>query len=137
MKKTLVVLRILIGVLFLAAGWTKIINPEWTAAGFLGTAKTFPALYSWFASSANIAWVDFLNQWGLAAIGLSMITGLLVRPAAVGGMLMMALYYFPGVELPYVVEDHIIYIAVFALLYAENAGKYFGLDHFIFSAKAK
>lgn len=140
MKNAIVLLRVLIGVLFFYAGFSKIINPEWTAAGFLSGAQTFAPVYQWFASETNIVWVNFLNQWGLTAVGLSMISGLLVRPAAIGGIALMVLYYFPSLDFPYVdhgflVDDHLIYAAVFYLLFKENAGRYYGLDGLILKKK--
>ena len=127
-------LRVVLGVLFLYAGISKVMNPEWTAAGFLGGAETFSGLYAWFGSEANIVWVNFLNQWGQIAIGLGLITGFLTNIAAGAGILMMALYYFPDLKFPFVgehgflVDDHIIYAVALYVLIAAKAGNYFGLD---------
>jgi thiosulfate dehydrogenase [quinone] large subunit len=126
-------LRVCLGVLFFYAGLSKILDSEWTAAGFLASSKTFSSFYAWFASAANIAWVDFLNQWGLFLIGLALIFGLLTRIASFAAILLMLLYYFPGLDFPYVdhgflVDDHIIYIFALFLLISLRAGQYFGLD---------
>lgn len=126
--------RVALGVLFFYAGITKVLNPDWSAAGYLGGAKTFPDLYQWFASAGNIGWVNFMNEWGLTLVGLALITGLLVRWASLGGILIMVLYYLAILQFPYVgansflVDDHIIFITVFLVFIASNAGTFWGLD---------
>jgi len=131
----LTALRVGLGWLFFYAGLSKIIDPTWSAAGYLGNASTFPGLFEWLASAGNIGWVSFLNEWGLLLVGLGLILGLFVRYASYAGMLLMFLYWLPILDFPSVghgilVDDHIIYIAVFAVLIVMNAGKYFGLDKF-------
>jgi len=122
------------GWVYLYAGYSKIIAPAWSAAGYLNNAKTFPAFYQWFASDANIGWVNALNMWGLALIGAALILGLGVRFASYMGVLITLLYYFPILEFPkaganaYVIDDHIIYALVFVLFAALAAGRTWGLD---------
>ena len=48
-------LRFVLGWYMLADGWLIVTNPNWSAAGFLANAKTFPAFYAWFAQPANLA----------------------------------------------------------------------------------
>jgi thiosulfate dehydrogenase [quinone] large subunit len=132
----LFVLRIALGWLFLYSGVTKIMDPSWNAAGFLSNAKTFSGFFTWFASTENIGWVNAINAWGQALIGLSLVTGTLVRISSVGGILLMLLYYFPGLTFPlvkngYLVDEHIIYILVFAVFIHERAGTFWGLDALI------
>jgi thiosulfate dehydrogenase [quinone] large subunit len=125
--------RVGLGVLFFYAGITKVLNPSWSAAGYLNSAKTFPGLYHWFASAGNIGWVNLVNEWGLTLVGVALIIGLLVRWASIGGILLMVLYYLPTLQFPYVgansylVDEHIIFITVFFILIASNAGTYWGL----------
>ena len=127
-------LRISLGWLFLHAGYVKIINPNWSAAGYLKSAKTFPAFYQWLASDSMIGITNFLNEWGLAILGICLILGLGTRIVAVLAALMMILYYFPILTFPtigansYIVDEHIIYAAAFLLLGALRAGRHFGLD---------
>lgn len=130
---SLFLLRIAIGWVFLYAGLTKLLDPSWTSAGFLPNAQTFSGFYAWLASPENIAWVDVLNKLGLTLIGAGLMTGTLTRYASIAGILLMALYYFPGLNFPYVehsflVDQHIVYILVLAVLLKYNAGKYWGLD---------
>lgn len=133
-KVSILLLRLAMGWLFLYAGVSKILNPEWTAAGYLKGAKTFPALFHWFASSQNIGWVDFLNEWGLALIGGVLILGLFVKWASFAGIVLMLLYYFPVLKFPYaganffIIDDHIIFILIFVLFIGAKAGQHLGID---------
>lgn len=132
-KYSIFALRIALGWVFLYAGATKIFNTEWSAAGYLKIAKSFPGLFNWLASSSNIGWVNFLNEWGLTLVGISLITGILIKYASYGGILLMALYYLPVLDFPKVgnnsliVDEHIIYIIIFSLLISTNAGEFLGL----------
>jgi thiosulfate dehydrogenase [quinone] large subunit len=131
-KTTLLLLRLALGWVFLYAGLTKVLNPEWTAAGYLKGAKTFTDLYQWFAADANIGWVSFLNQWGQVLIGTAMILGIGVRIASWGGALMMLLYYFPVLVFPkigansYLVDEHIIYALVLLAFGADGSKEMWG-----------
>jgi len=114
-------LRFLLGWFMFFAGIEKVINPEWSASGFLMAAKTFPDFYAWFASASQSWWVDPLNAWGITLVGVALVLGVAVRPAALAGLALMLLYYFPHVDFPYVehgfiVEEHIIYGAAFLLV---------------------
>ncbi|MEX0935228.1 MAG: DoxX family protein [Candidatus Paceibacterota bacterium] len=130
----LVLLRIGMGWLFLYTGITKVLNPEWTSAGYISGAKTLTSLYSWLGSAEIIQYVDFVNKWGLVLIGVSLIFGLFVRFSAPLGALLMLLYWIPLLSFPYVgehsyiVDDHIIYILILLFFAAVGAGRYFGLD---------
>lgn len=134
MKKAIFALRLGLGWLFTYAGLTKIADSSWSAAGYLNNAETFSGLFSWFASPANIGWVNFVNEWGLLVIGVCLLIGLWVRWASVAGIVLMALYYFPILNFPYagdhsfIVDEHIIYIFVLWLFILADAGKYKGLD---------
>lgn len=125
------------GALFFYAGIIKVLNPDWSAAGYLNSAKTFPGLYNWFASPSNIGWVNFLNEWGFVAIGLALILGVLTKWTSLAGIFFMVLYYFPILKFPYagehsfLVDEHIIYITAFFILFASNAGTFWGLDSWI------
>jgi len=137
MKITLFLLRLALGWVFLYAGLSKLMNASWSAAGYLGSATTFPELYQWFASSQNIGWVNTLNAWGLTLVGAALILGVALRFASYGGILLMMLYYFPVLHFPYVgktaylVDEHIMYILVFVLLISAHAGRIWGLDHWL------
>lgn len=134
-KITLALLRVATGWLMFYAGITKVLNPEWTAAGYLQNAKTLPGLFAWFASPANIGWVNFVNEWGLTLLGVSLILGVFVRLSSIGGVVLMALYYLPVLTFPmvgthsYIVDEHVIYALVLAFFAALRAGRYYGLEN--------
>ena len=122
------------GWLFFYAGITKILDPKWSAASTIKGAAILQGFYSWLLNPAILPAVNFINEWGLLLLGVSLILGFLVRPSAILGALLMALYYLAQLKFPhpspytYMVDEHIIYI--FAVLYfaAARAGKIFGLD---------
>jgi thiosulfate dehydrogenase (quinone) large subunit len=123
----LFVLRILLGLQFLLAGFAKL--GDWSSAGYLEGA-TGP-LATWFQSMAGNPLVDQLNIWGLILIGLALILGFLVRPASFFGAILMLLYYFAHFEQNTahgLIDDHIIYIVIFVLFMSGGIGHIFGLD---------
>jgi len=133
-KKILAALRIALGWLFFYAGITKVLNPAWSAKGYLLGAKTFAGAYAWLASDGVIPVVDFLNRWGLTLIGAAMILGVFVRLSGMLGAAMMILYYFPVLMFPkigansYLVDDHIVYAIVMLYFAAAKAGRHYGLE---------
>lgn len=133
-KISIFLLRLAVGWLFFYAGLTKILSPNWSAVGYLKSAKTFPSFYNWLASQATLPVVNFLNKWGLLLIGLSLILGLFTRLGSLAGILLMLLYYFPTLQFPYpnphslIVDEHIIYALVFLLFVFVKPGQFFGLE---------
>jgi thiosulfate dehydrogenase [quinone] large subunit len=133
----LTLLRVSIGGLFFYAGITKILNPEWSAAGYISNSTILPDYYAWLSTAPQIDWVNILNKWGLLLIGVSLMLGLLVRFSAPLGALLMFLYYLPTLNFPlagehsYIVDDHVIYIFVLLFFTAVSAGRYYGIDKII------
>ncbi|MEK7148164.1 MAG: DoxX family protein [Patescibacteria group bacterium] len=133
-KLFLFLLRISLGFLFLYAGFTKVIDPGWSAAGYLKGAVTFSGFYQWLASSQILPFTNFLNEWGLTLIGVALILGVFVRLSAMLGAIIMILYYFPILDFPlvgehgYIVDEHIIYATVLLLLGSLQAGRVWGLE---------
>lgn len=138
-KIILFALRLSLGWIFLYSGVTKIMDPGWSAEGYLKTAQTLPSLFHWFANPQNIVWVNFLNQWGQTLVGLALVSGVFIRIAASSGILLMILYYLPTLNFPYagrgtssfIVDQHFIFILVFFLLWAFDAGRYWGLKSMV------
>lgn len=133
MTITIVTLRLLLGWFMLFAGIEKVLDPHWTASGFLLNAKTFPEFYAWFGSPMNTWWVDPLNAWGITLVGVALLLGVAIRPAAWAGAALMILYYFPQNVFPavphgYIVEEHIIYAVAFVLVAVCPAAHRFGLS---------
>lgn len=133
-KTSLFLLRISLGWMFFYAGITKILDPQWSAAGYLENAKTFGGFYDWLIGPSMLPVVNFLNEWGLLLIGVALILGVFVRLASYAGAILMLLYYMPILQFPYpnahsyIVDEHIIYIAGFLILAAYRAGRSWGLE---------
>lgn len=132
-KLSLFLLRISLGWLFFYAGITKVVNPEWSAAGYLKGAKLFVGFYAWLASPGILPIINFVNEWGLTFLGISLLLGVFVRLSSILGILLMLLYYVPlGFPYPnthsYIVDEHIVYIFSLLVLSYFAAGRVWGLD---------
>jgi thiosulfate dehydrogenase [quinone] large subunit len=135
LQRTLIVLfRVSIGWVFLFAAIRQIPNPEWTAAGFLAEAKTFPAFFQLMASPPFLTIIDAVVPWAHLLIGLALILGIGMRVAAIGGAILLILYYLPRLEFPmvgpnnFIVEYHLVYALLIVYLAAVRAGRVFGLE---------
>lgn len=132
---SLFLLRVSVGWMFFYAGITKVLNPEWSAAGYLAGAKTFSGFYQWLITPGMLPITNFVNEWGLTMLGVSLILGIGVRLSSVLGALLMLLYYFPMLDFPYpnahsyIVDEHIIYIFVLLFFAAVRAGRAWGLEN--------
>ena len=132
-KFFLFLLRVSAGWMFFYAGITKVLNPQWSAEGYLKGAKAFTWFFQMLLDPSVLPIVNFINKWGLTLLGISLILGLFVRFSSLLGVLLMALYYIPlGFPYPnpnsYIVDQHIIYIAVLFFFASIKAGRVFGLD---------
>jgi len=142
----LVVMRVLIGWHFLYEGVAKLLKPNWSAAGYLKAAKgPMAGTFKWMADSPELLdWVNLLNMWGLFLIGLFLILGLLTRYAAIGGALMVLLYYaanppfigyFSSVatEGSYLlVNKNLVEIGALFVIAVTYSGRYVGLDRIFY-----
>ncbi len=142
--------RILMGWLFLWAfidktlGFSFSTAPEdaWIyggspTAGFLQFGARGP-FAPFFNAIGGTPLVNWLYMAAMLALGLSLIFGLLVRFSSIIGTLVLALMYLaamPPATNPFI-DYHILYILILIGIFAANAGKYFGLDYFIFRKKA-
>lgn len=151
-KISIFLLRVGLGWFFFYAGITKILDPSWSAAGYLNNASTFPEFYAWLASPQVLPFVNYLNEWGLTLLGVSLLLGVFVRLSSILGALLMLMYYFPVIEmkpfelfpaltLPHtatsvLVDSHIIYIFALLLLAAFKAGRIWGLEKMVSKDKA-
>ena len=125
-KTSLFLLRVSLGWYMLYAGLTKVFDPAWSAAGYLRGAKNFTEMYGFFASPNVLPITNFLNEWGLTLIGLSLVFGILIRVSAVFGAMLMLFYYlalsFPHPDAyTYVVDEHLVYAGAFLVLAACDA----------------
>ena len=132
-KFFLFLLRVTVGWMFFYAGITKVLNPQWSAEGYLKGAKAFTWFFQIILDPSVLPIVNFMNKWGLTLLGISLILGLFVRFSSLLGVLLMALYYLAlGFPYPnphsYIVDEHIIYISILFFFAAVKAGRVFGLD---------
>ena len=132
-KFFLFVSRITVGWMFFYAGITKVLNPQWSAEGYLKGAKAFTWFFQILLDPGVLPIVNFMNKWGLTLLGISLILGLFVRFSSLLGVLLMILYYI-ALDFPhpnpnaYIVDQHIIYISILLFFAAVKAGRVFGLD---------
>ena len=128
-------LRVCLGILFFYAGITKVMGPHWSAAGYLKGAKTFSEFYNFLLQPNALPIINFINEWGLTLLGVSLLLGVFVRLSSYLGALLMLLYYIPVLTFPYVgthsflVDEHIIYIFSLLLVGSLKAGRVRGLEN--------
>lgn len=148
---TLVVLRMLIGWHMFYEGIVKLLSPGWSSASFLGESQWILSGFSnWVTSNPDIlSVVDFLNIWGLIAIGAGLILGLFSRTAALAGTLLLLVYYFnnpPFIGLEYsvpmegnylVVSKTLIEAVALFLIAIFPSSHIFGLDLFVNKLKKR
>ena len=126
-KLSLFILRLAMGWVMFYAGIVKIMDPNWSAEGYLGNAKTFTGFYQWFLGPDILPITNLVNEWALTLLGISLILGIFVRLSSLWGALLMILYYFPVLQFPYIpphsylIDDHIIYALVLLFFAAGNA----------------
>ena len=139
-----IVLRVLIGWHLLYEGVSKILNPYWSSAAFLLDSKwIFSGIAKTIASNPGLlGFVDYLNMYGLSAIGFSLILGLFSRLSSLFGMILILAYYFfapPFIGLEYsrpaegsyiIVNKNLIEACALFVLYHFPTGHIVGLDKF-------
>jgi thiosulfate dehydrogenase [quinone] large subunit len=103
--------------------------------GFLSNTKTFHEVYAPFTSPAIAPTLTFLVEYGHLLIGLSLISGLLVRASAPFAIMLMLLYWTAHMDYPYIenannylVDYHIVFAGVLVYLILKRAGHVVGLD---------
>lgn len=132
-------MRLAMGWVLLQGGLTKVFDPSWSAEGFLlhAVADTNP-FAEVFASLAGSPVVDFLVVWGLILTGVGVFFGVLLRFSAFWAAIMMFMFYLAALlggfssglalEHGFVINEHIIYIAILWGLSTFGAGQIFGVD---------
>jgi thiosulfate dehydrogenase (quinone) large subunit len=112
--------RFLIIFFRLAIGWTFLwaaihhFGDDKFVTGFLSHSKTFHDLHAPFTNPTIAPTLTFLVEYGHLLIGLSLISGLLVRASA-----------------NYIVDYHIVYAGVLIYLVIKRAGHVLGLDGWV------
>ena len=144
-KTILVLLRFLIGWHILYEGISKLLIPNWSSLAFLRESQWVLSGFSkWITSNAAVlSAVDFLNTWGLIAIGAGLIFGLFTRVAAISGAILLFLYYLnsaPMIGIEYslptegsylVVSKTLIEAIALLVLAAFPTGLMAGLDIYV------
>jgi len=148
---SLFILRLLIGWHLLYEGIAKLINPGWSSVGFLRESQWIMSGFAnWVASDSGVLnVVDFLNTWGLIAIGIGLILGLFSRVAAIFGTILLLMYYLnnpPLVGLEYtlpaegnnlVINKTLIEAVALFVLIVFPTSHILGLDIFVNRLKQK
>lgn len=106
----LVSLRTLIGWHFLYEGYTKLLNPawgqngaplaSWSSAAYL-KASTGPLapIFHWIGNASWIGSFDLFIAVALAAVGLSLMLGLLTQTGCGGALVLLAMFYLSSIPM--------------------------------------
>lgn len=127
-------LRVVIGWVFFYSGISKVLDPEWTASGYLTHAvpegNPFKELWPVLA---DMPIVDPLVQFGLTLVGLGIILGAFTRWNTFWAVVMMLLFWASSLPLEngIVVDQHVVYVAVLIGLSTVRAGRIAGLDPYL------
>jgi len=134
-ERFLLALRLLMAWTFLYAASHQVFDPSFSVTGFLSHTKTFNAFFSIFTMPAVEPVVSFLVAYGHLAIGLSLLSGFLVRISAPVGAAILMMYWLAHMDFPYIdnannllIDYHIVYVTVLIYLAVKGAGQYCGLD---------
>lgn len=145
----LVALRVAIGWHFLYEGMVKLVNPNWSSVSYLlDSAGWFKEHYFSIAANPDLLKIaDFLNIWGLIAIGLGLFLGAFSQVAKWSGIVLLTFYYLshpPFVGIGYampmegsylIVNKVLIELIALIVLLVFPTSKRIGLDRFIFNRK--
>ncbi len=130
----IVFFRLTMGWTFLWAGIHHFGDDQFVM-GFLSHVKTFHAVYAPFTNPSVVPFLTFLVEYGHLLIGLSLVSGLLVRVSSPFAIMLMLLYWTAHMDFPYIenvnnylVDYHIVYAGVLTYLIVKRAGHVWGLD---------
>jgi thiosulfate dehydrogenase [quinone] large subunit len=99
------------------------------------------------SSPAIVSVVDFLNVWGLIAIGLGLILGLLTRIATISGIVIISMYCLSHpslIDVEYMLPSNenvlwfgknIIFLFLLLIMLFFPTGKQIGMDRLLFKNK--
>ena len=134
-RRLVLAFRLMMGWTFLYAGAWQVMSPDFTVAAFLAHTKTFHDIYAPLTAPAIAPVLTFLVSWGHLLIGLSLISGLLVRISGWFGVALLLTYWTAHMDFPYI-ESHVNFILDYHIVFATltgwlamvNAGRVWGLD---------
>ena len=120
---------------FLYAASHQVFVPDWSVVGFLSHTKTFHGLFALFTTPTMAPITTFLVEYGHLLIGLSLLTGLMVRVSASFGVFLMVVYWMAHMDWPFIentnnfiLDYHLVYAGVLVYLIVKHAGHVWGLD---------
>ncbi len=133
-KALIVFFRLTMGWTFLYAGLHHFGDDKFVV-GFLSHVKTFYDIYAPLTNPTIAPALTFMVEYGHLLIGLSLISGLLVRVSAPFAIMLLLMYWTAHMDFPYIenannylVDYHIVYSGVLVYLMVKRAGHVFGLD---------
>ena len=118
------------------AAWIHGASPTAGAIGFAlkgpfaDAIHTVTGYHMTGAGPAVNPWIDWVFMVSMLLIGLGLLTGVMTRLAAIGGIVWLAVFYLGTAIWPEnnpVVDEHVIYAVVLIALIFANAGRYWGL----------
>ncbi len=139
----------MVGWHILYEGVSKLINPYWSSAAYLLDSKwIFSGLAEMIVSNPTLLTIsDYVNVWGLTLVGGCLLLGIFSRQAAIGGMVLISLYYLfappllgleyarPGEGSYIIVNKNLIEVFALFVLYHFPTSHLIGLDRFIAKLK--
>jgi thiosulfate dehydrogenase [quinone] large subunit len=143
MEKSLIIFfRLTMAWTFLYAASHQVFVHSFSVVGFLSHTKTFHDVFVVFTTPTMAPITTFLVEYGHLLIGLSLLTGLMVRVSASFGVLLMCIYWFAHMDWPFIenknnliVDYHVVYAGVLVYLIVKKAGHVWGLDGWIENLK--
>jgi len=134
-KSLILYFRLVMAWTFLYAASHQVFVPGWTVVGFLNHTKTFHDVFAVFTTPTMAPITTFMVEYGHLLIGLSLLTGVMVRISASFGVLLMIIYWFAHMDWPFIentnnfiVDYHLVYGGVLVYLVFKQAGHVCGLD---------
>lgn len=137
----LAALRLFIGWHFLFEGLVKLLNPSWTAKGYLMSAQgPLAPLFQWMAEDNFINFADTATAVALAIVGLTLILGIGEKAGAFAGMGLLAFFYLAHPAWPgwpttaptegnyFIVDKNLIEMAALGVLAFFPTGHLLGLE---------
>ena len=101
-RRLVLAFRLMMGWTFLYAGAWQVLSHDFSVASFLAHTKTFHDIYAPLTSPTIAPVLTFLVSWGHLLIGLSLISGLLVRVSGVFGVALLLTYWTAHMDFPYI-----------------------------------
>jgi len=138
-ERTMIVyFRLAMAWTFLYAASHQVFDPHFSVAGFLSHTKTFHNVYAVFTTPAVAPTISLLVAYGHLLIGLPLLFGLLVRVSSIFGVVLMLMYWTAHMDWPhiedtnnFILDYHLVYAGVLALLIGKHAGRVFGLNGWV------